>query len=239
MKWIDKSELKNIKQFNYGSFSHVFEAYYNGILFCYKQFRKDYPDDILNNLCELTEEDYSNEFVPPLMMVFENGKIVGYLSDLKKNAIELDEIFDLKKRKLLLKQAKLVLQKLHTKYSRVHGDINHANFIYDEKKMQAYLIDFDSSLKFGQKVGSTISFPSYLMEYLKYYPFDYLADIYEFNLQTLVLLARKNHQDILNGIKDGNYPISEKFPEARKLCRELTLTETNKKISGEFIIDYL
>ena len=34
------------------------------------------------------------------------------------------------------------------------------------------------------------------MEYLKYYPFDYLADIYEFNLQTLVLLARKNHQDI-------------------------------------------
>lgn len=239
MKSINKNELILVKQFNYGSFSHVFEAYYNGKLYCYKQFRRDYPDDILNNICDMTEEEYDVEFAPPLIIVYDNEKIIGYLSDLKKETKELDEVFDLKKRKILLMKAKLVLQKLHTKYNRVHGDINHANFIYDEKKMQAYLIDFDSSLKFGQEVGSTISFPSYLMEYLKYYPFDYLVDIYEFNLQTLVLLARKNHQDILKGIKEGNYPISEKFPEARKLCRELTLTETNKKISGEFIVDYL
>ena len=236
---IEKSELQIVKQFNYGSFSHVFEAYYNGMLFCYKQFRRDYPEDILKNICEMTEECYSCEFAPPLLMVFENAKIVGYLCDLKKNTIEIDEIFDIKKKKLLLQKAKIVLTKFHREYKRIHGDINHANFIFDEELMQPYLIDFDSSLKFGQEVGSKVSFPGYLIDYLQYYPFDYLADVYEFNLLTLIILARKNHKVLLEEIKDGIYPVGESLKDVRRLCRELVLDDSRKQISGEFIIDYL
>jgi len=238
MKSINKCELQIIRQFNYGSFSHVFEVVFDGKLYCYKQFKIEYPNDILENICQMTEESYSSEFVTPLFVVFDKNKIVGYLSSLKR-AVELDEIYDIKKKKILLKQAKLTLQKLHRDYERVHGDINHANIIYDEKAMQPYIIDFDSSLKFGQEIKSTFSFPNYLLDYLQYYPFDYLADIYEFNLQTLVLLTRKNHKDLLNDISKAVYPVGEKFVMARKLCRELTLFDTRNKISGEFIIDYL
>lgn len=238
MKSINKSELKIIRQFNYGSFSHVFEVIFDGKLYCYKQFKREYPNDILQNICEMTEESYSSEFVIPLLIVFDNGKIVGYLSNLI-NAVELDDIYDMKKKKLLLRQAKLTLQKLHKEYERIHGDINHANIIYDENAMKPYIIDFDSSLKFGQEIKSTFSFPDYLLDYLQYFPFDYFADIYEFNLQTLVLLARKNHKDLLKDISEGIYPFEEEFGMARKLCKELTLCNTRRKISGEFIIDYL
>ena len=239
MKCINKSELQIIKQINYGSFSHVFEVYYNGSLFCYKQFRVNYPPDILKNICEMTDEEYSSEYAVPLVIVMDYDKIIGYLCDMKLNAIELDDVFDIQKKKILLKKAKMVLQKLHSEYKRIHGDVNYANFIYNQDSNSAFLIDFDSSLKIGQEIGSTISFPEYLLDYLKYYQFDYLADIYEFNLNTLVLLTKKNHRILLDEIANGIYPVGEGLIRVRKLCDELVLAYPKRKISGDFIIDYL
>lgn len=239
MKVIDKNELKIIKQFSCGTFSHIFEVYYQGNKYCYKQFRKDYPDDIVKNICKLTEEEFDKDFITPLMMVLDKGKIVGYISYLKENALESEEVFNMKNQKYLLMKSKLLIQRLHFEYNRIHCDINYANVLYDEKNKGVFLIDFDSSLKIGQPFQSKTCFPNYLIEYLKYYQLDKLVDIYEFNLLTLILLARKNQKIILNEIGEDIFPKEIKSEKAKKLCKELTLRDTRKKLSGEFIIDYI
>ena len=66
-----------------------------------------------------------------------------------------------------------------------------------------------------------------------------MVDIYGFNLFTLVVLARKSPKELFKNISEGFYPIGEQFPMARKLCKELTLSNNKKRISEEFIIDHL
>lgn len=236
---IDIKELQVKEQFEFGGFSTVHKAYYNNVLYCFKKFTSEYPSYILENLKELTEMNFSDEFVVPKVLVTHNNEILGYLSDLKENTGDITDFCDIELQKILLKKSKLVLQKLHHDYKRIHGDLNLSNFIYSFYTLKPYLIDFDSSLKFGSEVKCLTSFPESLLDYLKYYQLDYLADIYEFNLLTLSVIEKKWPWQILDEMNDGVYNFDDKPKEVRRLCRELSLEDTTKKISGEFIIDYL
>ena len=226
--------------FNYGSFGKVYRTNIDGKNYCYKEFKKQFPKDLIRNIASFTDEEYSKEFLTPLYMVHNFGDTTfsGYLTNYYDGLIEIDDVYERAKKILLLKKAKLSIMKFHKCYGRIHGDLNGSNILFDENDL-AYLLDFDSSLRINQQVGSTKSFSMLVEDYLKMYPLDYSLDAYSFNLNTLAILGNSDTFSVLSGIRRGTFSIPEENIMVRKLSRELLLENTKKPYSGQYIIDYI
>lgn len=240
MKTVEFDDLKLVKKnFSSGNFSNIHLVELNGITYCFKFFSKEYPKDIMDNICNLTNIKFDKDFLTPQFMVIKRNHILGYLSLFdKKNKNIFDLNLDYEDKIILLKNAKEKLLRLHKEYKLIHGDLNISNILSD-KKLNTVFIDFDAALKFGQRVKTTQSFSVALINYLKYYKFDYKADIYRFNLTTLKFLndleADENiFQFLKNGLLDENRDL-------KRLNKELLLLPESikKDYSGEFIIDYI
>lgn len=224
------------KPFSHGFFSDIYKVELNGKIYCYKEFNQRYPDDIINNLVEMTYEDFSVEFLTPLFMVLnENGqRYCGYLTEYKENFKKIDKTNKIQ----LLKNARNIISKFHIDYGRVHGDLTPSNMLFDENG-NAYLLDFDSSLKTTQKLGSNNSFLWPVKDFLRLYPLDFSVDAYIFNITTLAVLNNIDITYMLRQMASGNIMIPEINKKIKRLSDELLLKDIRKPYSGEYIIDYV
>lgn len=240
MKVMPREFFEISEPFNYGSFGEVYKTEIDGKTYCYKEFKKQFPQDIIRNIASFTDEEYSKEFLTPLYMVHSFGDTTfrGYLTDYYEGLIEIEDVYERAKKILLLKKAKLSIMKFHKCYGKIHGDLNGSNMLFDENDL-AYLLDFDSSLRINQPVGSTRSFSMLVEDYLKLYPLDYSVDAYSFNLNTLAILGKSDPFNVLEGIRKGSFSIPEENIMVRKLSRELLLENPRKPYSGQYIIDYI
>ena len=240
MNIVSKQDLKYQNLVEHGTFSDIYSVLQSGSEFYYKEFREEYPLDIIKNIAMFTDENYSEEFLTPRYMVrdSETNAFSGYLTNPKKSLYQISEIKNLEEQKILLMQAKSSILKLRYYYGIIHGDLNKKNILIDELNV-ANILDFDTALRFGQPVGSDSLFPSIIKDYLKYNPFDERIDTYGFNLTTLATILNCDWKEVLSKIYNDDYSIPGETIMCRKLAKELLLTDSKKKYSGEFIIDYI
>ena len=239
METIDINELKFIKNFySSGNFSKVHIVSESDIKYCFKVFHEHFPDEIINNIGKLTERDFPKNFLVPRTMVINKGKIMGYLSRYYENNFDIELISSYDKKITILKNTKKLIETLHNDYKLIHGDIHVGNILSNEN-FEPSIIDFDSTLEYEQILGSSISIPQIILKYLKYYKYDYKADIYFFNITTLKYLNNiYKTNTLLNKIKKDKIYINE---DVKKLTKELILypEDIKKEYSGEYIIDYI
>ena len=174
---IDIKELHFIEYyFSSGNFSSIHLIKYNGELYCFKEFEQIYPEDILNNIENLTYMNFDKFYLAPKYLITKNGKIIGYLSHFKKNTHHINfNTLSSDKKIIVLKNAKNTILKLHNKYQLIHGDLNISNILYDNN-YNTYLLDFDSALKFNQPPNSLLSFSGVVTYYMNYFNYDYITN---------------------------------------------------------------
>ena len=239
MQTIDINELKILKpNFSEGHFSNIHIVTYQNMEYCFKVFKMIYPTQIIENIGNLTEKDFSKEFLTPTDIVTKKGKYIGYLTHFNnENKVITDIKLNYNQKILLLKDAKKKIEKLHNDYKIIHGDLSVYNILCDNK-LNTSIIDFDASLYFDQIIGNSISLPRIILNYLKYYEYDYKTDIFFFNLNTLKFLHETYIDNVLlKNIKDE---LISDNKQIKRLSKELLLEPENikSKYSGEFIIDY-
>lgn len=227
MKTINLEEITNKTFIDYGGYSNVYKIEVDKKTYCYKEFTKQYDKDILENIIELSEENFIKEFITPLYIVLKNKDCIGYITNYYGTLFDIDHEYNLKLQIKLLKDFKRLLEILHNYYKRIHGDINRSNLVYNNSNKN-FIIDFDRSLKIGSYPISNMSLNSSAIEYLKYYKFDINIDKFLFNKMTLSILCQYDIVFKLNENKD-----------IKRLSKELLLTDTKKNISNEYIIDYI
>ena len=239
MQTIDINELKLIKEnFSEGNFSHIHIVSYDKKTYCFKAFKSRYPSQIIDKLGNYTEINFENCFLFPKEMVIKKRKIIGYLTDynnLNQDITEMALSFDEKIK--LLKDAKNKIELLHSNHNIIHGDLNLYNILSD-KNFNTSLIDFDSSLYYGEIIEKSISLPDILIKYLKYYKYDYRADIFFYNINTLKFLyGIYRNQVLFESIRNDNLTSDIKI---KTLSKQLLLEPESIKKENltEYIIDY-
>lgn len=229
MRTINYKELDGIYPLDYGGYSYTYTTNLDNKTYCYKEFKTLYDVDIMNNIKELTDTDFIKELITPKYLVDCNRNwYLGYLSNYYGKLMDIDSEHDINKLISMLKESKKLIEILHNYYKRIHCDINKANVVYRESDNKCFIIDFDRSLKIGQEPMSNMSMLPSVINYLKYHKFDYLVDVYSFNSMTLSVLCNTEYVFELNKSKD-----------VKRLSKELLPNNIDKKISGEYIIDYI
>lgn len=241
MKTIDVDELEITKRyFSRGCFSYVHLASLENRVYCFKEFKQinQYPSCIIDNLSSLTCEDFDNEYLTPKMMVTDNNDIIGYLSLYNEHNNPLyNTDLSFGRKVAVLKDTKEKIQKLHNKHKIIHGDLSPQNILFDEN-LEASLIDFDSALRFGEKLKSTISLSWVLEKYIDHFDYDYRADIYRFNITTLTVLNDlMTDEDLITCIIEESMKGNQKV---KSLSRELLIKRNDPRheYSPDYIIDY-
>lgn len=240
MQTINISELNLDKLIGVGNWNVVKKCLFDNSEYCAKFFNNSYPKEIIYNIASLTEIDFEFEYFTPLYIIENNnGKPIGYLM----NYIENLEKINYEKKEILmplLKNARNIIGNLHKTYKRFHGDAVLDNIIFDKNSNKAYLIDFDVSLPFGEKLENCQYFRLYIKDYLKYYKQDKNIDIYAFNISTLMNLYNYDRfYSLFQDINDNKIPELEQNKEVKRLAKELLLKDIKNSYSGEYIIDYL
>ena len=240
MKYVDYKNLKFIEYyFSQGNFSEVHIIEYAKELYCFKELEMLYDDDIMKNIENFTERNLNKYLLTPKYIIKNNNSTLGYLSKYYNNTKNIiSKELDFKEKIILLKNTKKLIEQMHNDYKLIHGDINMKNILYDNL-YNIYLIDFDSSLYYNQKLKSLESLSWLATNYLNKYKFDYKIDIYKFNLMTIKLLNDlKKDSELILYLENNNQYNNKNI---KKLCKELLLEpENNKKeYSGDYIIDYL
>ena len=193
----------------------------------------------MENIFNLTFINFDKYYLTPKYIIKDKNRIIGYISPYKNNTQHINYNNLSRNTKIkILEKAKDSIIKLHNKYKLIHGDLNTNNILYDDE-FNTYLLDFDATLKFGQKPDSLISFSGLTTNYINYFKYDYKADIFRFNITTLKILNDIGSDiDIIEFIKHNANEFSK---ETKILTKELLLEPENikKEYSGEFIIDYI
>ena len=242
MKIIDYNDLKEIKLYNYGKFSWVKLIEFNGEIYCFKQFKLSFDDNtVIKKLCKFTDEEFPYYFLMPLYIVEKNNRILGYLTRYDVDLVDIYDPFTLREQYKILKSGKEHLNILHNKYNLIHGDMHFGNLKVHSNSLETYLLDFDFSYRFGEYPKVFSDFGIAVNNYLKYYPYDKNIDIYYYNLSTFLLLSKidSHYKVILRKIMNEDYYIENENKDVKRLIKELTLSDTRKPYSGEYIIDYL
>lgn len=241
MKVIPREVISVKEPFKIGNFGNIYKTEVNKEKYCYKEFKVNYPRDIIKNLADLTNECFSEEYLTPKYMVvdLDENNFNGYLTKDNGSLCAIKKDLEVDKQILLLKKAQLITLKLHSQFGRIHGDLNDENILFSEDNYEPFLLDFDSSLRFGQPVGSLVSFSKPIKDYLKYYSVDYKIDAYSFNLTTLAVLIGCDWMDVLSRISNDDYNFPNENVMTRKLAKEMLLRDTKKPYSGEYIINYI
>lgn len=240
MEVINIKELTIGKYIGRGNWNIVNKCTFDNQEFCIKFLNTSYPKEIINNIASLTDIDFEKEYFTPLYVIENNsGHIIGYLMDYNKNLEKLK--FESRENAIvMLKNARSIIDKLHNKYKRFHGDVVVGNMLFDKKNKNAFLIDFDVSFKFGEELNDTKYYRLFINDYLQYYKQDKNLDIYAFNITTLMYLFNYDRSySLLNDISDNKISSLESNKDVKKLSKELLLNDTKKNYSGEYIIDYI
>lgn len=244
MRIVDVNDLKIIRRLNKGTFSKVFVVEFDGINYCYKEFVHTYADDYsLVKLCDLTDKAFDYQFIVPLFMVYSSGRslFTGYISSYDPNLVSIFNPFSREEKIKLLKSVRDNIEILHNDYNTVHGDLHLKNILCHKHLLETSILDFDFSQICGSAPSSFLNYGLAIQEYIKYFPFDYNADIYYFNLATFNLLAEvdESYKDTMDIIDKEQYYFSEMNKDVKRLTKELLLLNTRKPYSGEYIIDYI
>ncbi len=223
-----------------GASGEVRKCTFDGNQYCIKILEKTYPRSVVSNIRNMTSKDFTKEYFVPLYVVEgTTGNFFGYLMNYDEKLKEASKLKELREKLIFLKRARDVIDKLHIEYKRVHGDLVSENMLYDEI-FNSFLIDFDSSLKFGKKYEDKQTVRLFVQDYLKYYPVDKNMDIYTFNVTTLKMIGNIPRVDILlDDIAEGEFFMFQENEDIKKLTKELLLRDTRKKYSGEYIIDHI
>lgn len=242
MKIVSEKDIV-VKDFiSSGSLSKVYEADFDGKTYAYKLYTIPIGG-MLSYLSEFTEEDFGIEYFLPRFLVESSSRMFfkGYLTEYDCVLKELDEIEGRKKKIALLKNGKIVLKRLHLRHKRIHGDIHGSNMLFDEDKLNAALIDFDTMVKIGENINfeNMRPFSSIALNYLAYNSLNPKLDIYLFNLATLSLLSGILEEDVLERIAKNDFELLFYNKDVNRLSKELLLNNTRKPYSGEYIIDYI
>lgn len=243
MRVVDINSLKNIeKTKENGNYARLFTAELDKKLYAYLVFKGlQYDNWMIENIGELTEEIFSEEFLSPLYLVGKSNKFRfnGILCDYKKEASDLGFIRDRDKLVKYLRKSKDVLLKLHNEFKYIHGDVSASNLLVDKDEDKVYMCDMVTAIKVGELPKSYWYLSMDLDNYLRYYGFNKEMDIYKFNLMTLAVLIDKYEQEVFELIENDEIDFLDGNKEVKKLAKELLLEDTRKPYSGEFIIDYL
>ena len=223
-----------------GAKGEVRKCTFDGNQYCIKILEETYPRSVVSNIKNMTSQEFSKEFFIPLYVVEgTTSDFYGYLMNYDENLQEVSNLKDLKDKLIFFKNARDIIEKLHTDYKRVHGNLVSENMLYD-KALNASLIDFDSSLDFGGEYEDKQMVRLFVQDYLRYYPVDKNMDIYTFNVTTLKMLGNVPRVDILlEDIAEGEFYMFQENKHIKRLTKELLLRDTSKKYSGEYIIDHI
>jgi len=243
MKVVDINSLKNIeKTKESGNYARLFTAELDKKLYAYLVFKDlQYDNWMIENIGELTEENFSEEFLSPLYLVGKSYKyrFNGILCNYKKEASDLGFIKGHAKLLKYLRKSKEVLLKLHNEFKYIHGDVSASNLLVDKDEDKVYMCDMVTAIKVGKTPKSYWYLSMDLDNYLRYYGFNKGMDIYKFNLMTLAVLTDKYEQEVFELLENDKIDFLEGNKEAKRLSKELLLENARKPYSGEFIIDYL
>lgn len=228
------------EQIGKGASGVVRKCYLDGNLYCIKSIKTTYPKSVVSNIKDMTEIDFSKEYFTPLYIVESStGDFLGYLMNYDEKLITSNKIHSLDDKLIFLRNAKKIIEKLHGDYKRIHGDLVDENMLFDEL-MNAFLLDFDSSLIVGQGYENKLSFRLFVQDYLKYYQPDKNMDIYTFNVTTLKMLSDcPRVKLLLDDIATDEFNMFQDKERVKELTKELLLRDIKKEYSGEYIIDYL
>lgn len=243
MRIVDINQLKNVTDTKEsGNFIRLFTAEFNENLYAYLVFKElQYDNWMIENIGDLTEEAFSEEFLSPLYLVGKPNKFRfnGMLGRYEKDAYDLGFIKERSKLLKYLKIAKEVLLKLHNEFKYIHGDVSSSNFIVDQTMDKVFMCDMVTATKIGMAPKSYWYLSIDLDDYLKYYGFNKELDIYKFNLMTLAVLTDEYERDVFDLILNDKITFLEENKNVKRLAKELLLPDTRKSYSGEFIIDYM
>ena len=221
-----------------GNHAKVYKIELNDKEYCYKEFIKPYPIDMISNMSRLTNIDFDRQFITPLYMVmYYKQHILGYIMNYDEN---LDSIQNNNKIKLL-KDMRNLIDILHSEYKIIHCDLVEENMLFDNKNLKSYIIDFDASVRKGRELSNYSYIRLFIEDYVNAYGFNYGLDIYSFNIATLMILNNYDYiESLLDDIKDKQIEfINNSNKDIKKLSKELLLNNTRKKYSNEYIIDYI
>lgn len=242
MRVVDINKLKNVTNTKEsGNYTKLFTAEFDKKLYAYLVFKElQYDNWMIENIGDLTEETFSEEFLSPLYLVGKSNKFRfnGILCNYEKDASDLGFIRDRYKLLKYLKQSKEVLLKLHNEFKYIHGDVSASNLIVDQTEDKVYMCDMVTATKIGKTPKSYWYLSMDLDAYLKYYGFNKGLDIYKFNLMTLAVLTDKYEQEVFELIENDKIDFLSDNKDIKKLAKELLFCDTRKPYSGEFIIDY-
>ncbi len=238
-----KLEIKDIiikENIGYGNFSEVKKCIYKDKLYRIKFITRNYSKNVVSNIIKMTDTKFDKEYFTPLYILEnETGYSLIYIMNYDETLKESFKIKDYNDKITFLKNTRKIIHKLHEDYKIIHGDLVCENMLYDEN-FNSFLIDFDSSIKFGSEFSDKQMIRIFVRDYLKYYPLDKNLDIYAFNITTLKLLGNYNNiGELFDNIESNKFNMFPNNKDVKKFIKELELKDTRKKYSGEYIIDYI
>lgn len=240
MNQIKLDEIEPIKLIGRGNFSNVYEIMYNNKTYAYKEFKTTFYDfKTIDNIIKLSKQKIDKHYIVPNHIVYGNKKnMLGYLSKYDKELKTLKSIKSTSQLLDVLKDLKNRIEILHKEYKIIHNDIVKENILIS-KDLTSYMLDFDSSKKINEIPQNNEMLRLFIKEYIRNFGYDKNIDIYAFNLLCLTQIYNYPNFDMLFHDIITN-KLTSKNKKVQNLYKELILEDnTNKKYSGEYIIDYI
>lgn len=240
MDKIKLDEIKSVKLIGKGNFSNVYEIKYNKKTYAYKEFKtKFYDYKTIDNIIKLSEQKIDKHYLVPKHIVYGNKtNVLGYLSEYDKELKTIKSIKSTRQLLNALKDLKNRIEILHKDYKIIHNDIVKENILISQD-LKGYILDFDSSKKFNEIPQNNEILRLFIKKYIRIFKYDKNVDIYAFNLLCLAQIFNYPNLDMLfNDI--ATKKLTSENKKVQSLYKELILEEnSNKKYSGEYIIDYI
>lgn len=202
-----------------GSFGSVFNAWYQKKQMALKKFggEIEIPDSVSYKLIEMCKDfdKFDDRLITP-KYVFDDKKVEKYLIDLV-NGKNLTKLYDLPvdEKIYILKKTKELVCSMNNK-GIIHGDLYFGNFMYDDKKDDVFIIDFDSS-GYGDYKLEVDLINELSKTFIRYNDINIGVDRFMFNLITIAFLNNRLMYSARIDILRGDYGILD-FGECKKMC---------------------
>lgn len=235
MNTINTSDLNIISSPEYGSFSKVYNCWYNNQLYKYKEFTKDFKltKSFLKKIDDLSKINDKNLLVP-IILILNNNEPVGYLVNYG-DGTTIDNLCresNINNQVKTLMQAKKTLLRMHDN-GIIHTDLHYGNILYYKNDVK--FIDFDNCQYKNHKTSKDDCF-DYAIEFINKYGVCKELDITMFNYLTFSILnsSGNGYFRVRNDIKKSNY--GEFYDDdSINICKSLLLED--KKPTKRFLID--
>lgn len=202
-----------------GSYGSVFKAYYKIEKMALKKFGDEIvlPNSVSFKLVEMCKDfdKFDDRLVTP-KYVFDDKEVEKYLIKFI-NGKDLSKLYYLpiEKKIHILKKAKELVCDMNDK-GIIHGDLLFANFMYDNKKDDVFIIDFDSC-GYGDNELEVDLINDLSSTFIRYNDISVDVDKFMFNLMTFAFLNNVKTYSSRVAILRKDYGIFD-FNEAREIC---------------------